>query len=79
MNLETEIMTASRVPRRSFVTLPEVARAKCVSRVSVWQAIRRGKLRAYRHPGHSQWMIHVDDARAYIERVSKVGRPPAGN
>lgn len=62
--METE--TARRLPKRDFISLPEVARAKGVSRVAVLYAIRTGKLRAYRTPGRRDWLIYVPDARAYL-------------
>lgn len=65
---------AIRRPNRNFVTLPEVARAKGVSRVAVLYSIRVGKLRASRTPGRREWLIHVEDARAYLEQPVK-GRP----
>ena len=65
--MEEQEQRAVRHPNRNFVTLPEVAAAKGISRVAVLYAIRAGKLRASRSPGRREWMIHVDDARAYIE------------
>lgn len=59
--------TARRVPKRDFISLPEVAQAKGVSRVAVLYAIRNGKLRAYRTPGRRDWLIYVPDAREYLE------------
>jgi excisionase family DNA binding protein len=53
---------------RGWVTLPELAAARGVSRVAVHQAIRAGKLRAYRAPNGRTWLIHVEDARAYLAR-----------
>jgi len=58
--------TAQRRPRRTFVTLPEVAEAKGISRVAVLYAIRSGKLPATRIEGRREWMIHVEDARKYL-------------
>jgi len=65
-----------RVPNRAFVGIPEIARKKGVSRVAVLYAIRTGKLRAHRTPGGRQWLIHVDDARAYISTPVRGPRKP---
>jgi hypothetical protein len=67
MSEQQEQQRTVRHPNRNFVTLPEVAAAKGVSRVAVLYAIRAGRLRASRSPGRREWMIHVDDARAYLE------------
>jgi excisionase family DNA binding protein len=58
--------TTRRVPHRKFITIPEVAREKGVSRVAVLYAIRTGKLRAYRVDGKRDWMITRRDAEEYI-------------
>jgi len=67
-----------RIPNRQFVTLPEVAELRGVSRVAILYAIRSGRLRAHRSPGSRQWLIHVDDARAYLEETAPAPvAPPA--
>ncbi len=68
--------TTRRVPLRRFITIPEIAKAKGISRVAVLYAIRTGKLRAYRVPGNRTWLIVHRDAVDYIDtpvrgRVSK--------
>lgn len=62
--------TVRRIPRRDFITLPEVAEAKGVSRVAILYAIRAGRLRAYRTPGRRDWLIYVPDAREYLGKVA---------
>lgn len=42
--------------------------------MAVLYSIRVGKLRASRTPGRREWLIHVEDARAYLEQPVK-GRP----
>lgn len=55
----------TRVPDRNFLTIPEVAAARGVSRVAVLHSIRTGKLRAYRVPGKRDWFIERADAERY--------------
>lgn len=62
--------TTRRVPRRRFVTIPEVARARGVSRVAVFHAVASGRLRAFRVPGRREWLILVADARDYVARFA---------
>ena len=58
---------AKRLPRRGWVTIPEVAAARGVSRVAILYSIRSGKLRAYRASNGRTWLIHAEDARAFLE------------
>lgn len=58
--------TTTRVPWREFITIPEVAEAKGVSRVAVLYAIRTGRLRGYRVPGRREWLIRRRDAEVYV-------------
>jgi len=58
---------ATRHPNRNFITLPEVAAARGITRVAVLYDIRSGKLRASRPPGSRGWLIHVSDAKAYLD------------
>jgi excisionase family DNA binding protein len=58
--------TTRRVPLREFITIPEIAAEKGVSRVAVLYAIRTGKLRGYRVPGRREWLIRRKDADAYV-------------
>lgn len=60
-------MTTVRVPIRSFLSIPEVARLRGVTRVAVLYDVRSGKLRASRVPGVRTWLVHVADARRYLE------------
>lgn len=55
-----------RVPLLPFVTIPEVAERRGVSRVAVLYAIRSGRLRAYRVDGRRDWLIKRADAEEYI-------------
>ena len=55
-----------RIPLIPFVSIPEVARRRGVSRVAVLYAIRTGRLRAYRDPGRRDWMIKRSDAEEYV-------------
>lgn len=55
-----------RVPLLRFVTIPEVARRRGVSRVAVLYAIRSGRLRAYRLDGRRDWLIKRADAEDYV-------------
>jgi hypothetical protein len=57
--------TTRRVPLREFVTLPEVARARGVTRVAVLYAIRDGRLRGYRVPGKRDWFVRRVDAEEF--------------
>ena len=59
--------TTRRVPLLRFVSIPEIARRRGVSRVAVLYAIRSGRLRAYRLAGRRDWLIKRSDAEAYIE------------
>jgi excisionase family DNA binding protein len=61
-----EEQTTRRVPFREFITIPEVAAAKGVSRVAVLYAIRTRRLRAYRVPGRREWHIRRKDAEEYL-------------
>lgn len=56
----------TRVPLREFITLPEIARAKGISRVAVLYAIRDGRLRGYRVPGKRDWFVRRCDADEFI-------------
>ena len=58
--------TESRVSTIPFVTVPEVARRRGVSRVAVFYAIRTGRLRAYRPEGGRDLLIKVADAEEYV-------------
>lgn len=60
--------STNRVPRREFVTLPEIARAKGVTRTAVLYAVRDGRLRAYRVPGKRDWYVRRCDAAAFIAK-----------
>lgn len=59
-------IASRRVPRLKFVTIPEIARARGVSRVAVHYAITTGKLRAYRVAGRREWLIYHRDADRYV-------------
>jgi excisionase family DNA binding protein len=61
------VETTKRVPRLPFVTIPEVARRRGVSRVAVLYAIRSGRLRAYRDPHRRDWLIKRSDAEVYVD------------
>jgi excisionase family DNA binding protein len=67
--MSEKVEVTRRIPNRviDFLSIPEVAKARGVSRVAVLYDIRTGKLRACRAPGSKRWMIHVDDVRAYLE------------
>lgn len=56
----------SRIPVRNFLSIPEVARARGVSRVTVLNDIRAGKLRA-EQDGSRRWWVHVRDVDAYLK------------
>ncbi len=58
--------TANRVPRRNFISLPEVAAERGVSRVAVLYDIRSGKLTAHRTTGRREWYIGVVEAKRYL-------------
>jgi hypothetical protein len=58
--------TTTRVPRREFVTIPEVARDAGLTRVAVLYAIRDGRLRGYRVPGKRDWYVRRRDAQAFV-------------
>lgn len=67
MTAEIENESTRRVPLLPFVSIPEVARRRGVSRVAVLHAIRSGRLRAYREPGRRDWLIKRADADAYVD------------
>ena len=57
-----------RVPLLQFVSIPEVARRRGVSRVAVLYSIRSGRLRAYRVNGRREWLIKRSDAEIYVQK-----------
>lgn len=65
--MEGEVRWTRRLPRRNFVSVPELAAARGVSRVAIHYAIRIGKLRAYRVEGKREWYVHVKDASVYLK------------
>ncbi len=65
--MDGEIQWTRRIPRRNFVSVPELASARGVSRVAIHYAIRTGKLRAYRVDGKREWYVHVGDAGEYLK------------
>lgn len=58
---------ARRIPMRNFLSVPEVARLRGVSRVSVLNDIRTGKLRAQQDAVSRRWWVFSRDAREYLE------------
>lgn len=73
---QAERTTTRRVPLLKFVTIPEIARRRGVSRPAVLYAIRRGILRAYRVAGRREWFVTRTDADAYVDAPVR-GRRPA--
>lgn len=64
---------AERLPRRNFLPLREVADLRGITRAGALHAVRTGALRAHRAAGRREWLVHVEEARGYLERF-----PPRG-
>ena len=75
--MSEDIQRARRLPNRNFISVPELAAAKGVTRVAVLYAIKTGKLRASRVDGKRDWFVHVDDAKAYLGQRRRGDPPPA--
>jgi len=58
---------AERRPRRTFLPLPEVAELRGVTRAGALYAVRTGALRAHRPEGRRGWLVHVEEARRFLE------------
>ena len=67
---DDERPTSRRVPRRAFVTAPELARVKGCTRATVWNAIQEGRLPGYRTPGNKTWQIPVEHARVFLGKAA---------